>query len=160
MDRTDEAGIAIALTEWQVAARVGTNMPDAPAPLDANLVQQFVGKAHGDLDFVARTLAEHPTLLNAATDWGGGDWETALGAASHVGRRDIALHLIERGARVDIFAAAMLGWIDVVKPLVAQHPAALTSRGPHGIPLIAHAKAGGEAAAVVVEFLASTPSRV
>jgi hypothetical protein len=135
-------------------------MPDAPAHLAANLVQQFVAKAHGDFDYVQKALAEHPTLLNAATDWGGGDWETALGAAAHVGRRDIALHLIERGARVDIFAAAMLGWLDVVKAIVAQQPKALTAPGPHGIPLMVHARAGGEAAVAMVEYLAAASSRV
>jgi hypothetical protein len=136
-----------------------STMPDAPVPLDPGLVQQFVGKAHGDLDYVRKALAEHPTFLNAATDWGGGDWETALGAAAHVGRRDIALHLIERGARVDIFAAAMLGWLDVVKAIVAQQPAAFTAPGPHGIPLLVHAKAGGDTAADVVAFLLSMAAR-
>jgi len=58
------------------------------------LVDDFVLKAHGDLDTVKRLLEDEPALVNAARDWGGGDWETGLGAASHVGRRDIALHLL------------------------------------------------------------------
>ena len=45
--------------------------------------------------------------MNASWDWGGGDWETGLGAAAHMGRRDIAELLLGRGARLDLFAAAI-----------------------------------------------------
>src|SRR5690242_21924173 len=62
------------------------------------LVQDFVIFAHGDLDMTRKLLDKEPALLNATMDWGGGDWETGLGGASHMGRRDIALFLIERGA--------------------------------------------------------------
>jgi hypothetical protein len=124
--------------------------------LEPELVQQFVGNAHGSLEKVRQALEETPALLNAAWDWGGGDWETALGAAAHTGHRDIALYLIERGARVEIFAAAMLGWLDVVKVILRADPAARDAPGPHGIPLMAHAAAGKEEAQAVVEFLQSS----
>jgi len=48
-------------------------------------------------------LAEYPLLLNSSWDWGGGDFETALGAAGHMGLKDTANFLISQGARVDIF---------------------------------------------------------
>ena len=131
-------------------------MNERPPALDPASVNEFVARAHGDLDYVRSALAGEPGLLNAAWDWGGGDWETALGAAAHVGRRDIALYLIERGARVDIFAAAMLGWLEVVQAVLAADPAARDAPGPHGIPLIAHAAAGKEAAQAVVDFLQSS----
>jgi hypothetical protein len=123
------------------------------ARLAPELVNEFVGKAHGDLDRVRQLLEQHPTLVNAAWDWGDGDWETGLGAAAHVGRRDIALLLIENGARIDIFAAAMLGYLPIVRAMVEAVPAARTWRGPHGIPLLTHAEAGGALAAPVVDFL-------
>ena len=66
--------------------------------------------------------------MNAAWDWGGGDWETGLGAAAHVGRRDIALFLLDHGARLDVFAAAMLGYLDVVQAAVAARPDVVRSR--------------------------------
>ena len=94
-----------------------------------------------------------PRIVNATWDWGGGDWETGLGAAAHVGRRDIALFLLDSGARLDVFAAAMLGYLDVVQAAVAARPDVVHVAGPHGIPLIAHAKAGGEGAAAVLAFL-------
>ncbi len=40
------------------------------------------------------------------------------------GRRDIALHLIENGARMDIFAAAMLGHLEIVRAMIEAVPAA------------------------------------
>jgi hypothetical protein len=126
---------------------------DRPPPLPPELAQEFVAQAHGDLNRVKELLEQHPALANASWDWGAGDWETGLGAAAHMGRADIACHLLERGARMDIFAAAMLGYLDVVKAILAADPAARAARGPHGIPLIAHAQAGGEAAAAVLAFL-------
>jgi hypothetical protein len=126
---------------------------DAPAPLAQEIVQEFVGKAHGDLKRVQELLAQEPRLVNACWDWGGGDWETALGAAAHMGRRDIALFLLQNGARIDLFAAAMLGRLEIVQAILAADPEARRHPGPHGIPLIAHAKSGGAEAAAVVEYL-------
>jgi hypothetical protein len=125
---------------------------DQPA-LNPELVQAFVAKAHGDLDAVKELLDDEPALLNAAWDWGAGDWETGLGAAAHMGRRDIALFLLERGARMDVFAAAMLGETEVVRAMLEAHPSLADAPGPHGIPLIAHAQAGGDEARGVVELL-------
>ncbi|MDQ8730955.1 ankyrin repeat domain-containing protein [Bradyrhizobium sp. LHD-71] len=127
-------------------------MPDKDR-LAPDLVNEFVSKAHGDLDRVRRLLAEYPMLVNAAWDWGGGDWETGLGAAAHVGRRDIALCLIEHGARMDIFAAAMLGYLPIVRAMLEAIPHARTWKGPHGIALLTHAEAGGPMAAPVADFL-------
>jgi len=137
----------IALAQTVPAAKKIDKGP--PLPLD--LVKEFVGAAHGKFDRTKQMLAEQPGLLNATWDWGGGDFETALGGASHMGNREIALHLIEKGARVDIFAAAMLGKLDVVKALCAAMPGIHRSLGPHKITLVAHAKRGG--ADAVVEYL-------
>jgi hypothetical protein len=127
-------------------------MGDTP-PLDPDLVQSFVANAHGDLETVRTLLETEPALVNAAWDWGGGDWETALGAAAHMGRRDIALFLLERGARLDLFAAAMLGETEVVRSVLDAFPNARDAKGPHGIPLLEHATAGGEQAREVVQLL-------
>jgi len=128
-------------------------MEKKPA-LELKLVEEFVSNAHGNFERVQELLAQEPALVNATWDWGGGDFETALGAASHMGRKDIASFLLERGARLDIFAATMLGKLDVVKAALEAYPDAINTPGPHGIPLIAHAQAGGEDAKEVFEFLA------
>lgn len=128
---------------------------DRPPAIAPDLVQEMVRKAHADLERVKQLLADEPKLANAVWDWGGGDFESALGAAAHVGRRDIATALLEAGARLDVFAAAMLGKLDVVKAAVQAFPGAHNVPGPHGIPLIAHAKAGGTEAEAVFEYLQS-----
>jgi len=130
-------------------------METKPAALETTLVQDFVRSAHADLDHVKELLAQEPALINSTWDWGGGDWETGLGGAAHMGRRDIALYLLENGARLDLFAAAMLGKLEIVKATLESFPEAIDTPGPHGIPLIAHAKAGGEEAKEVLEYLES-----
>ena len=44
------------------------------------LVQDFVIYAHSELEMVKKLLEKEPALLNATIDWGGGDWESGLGA--------------------------------------------------------------------------------
>ena len=131
-------------------------MSDAPPQLDPPKVQAFVASAHGDLDVVRSLLEEEPALVNAAWDWGGGDWETGLGAAAHMGRRQIALYLLEHGARLDLFAAAMLGYFDVVTTILSDFPEMREALGPHGIPLVEHARVGGADARAVLELLEAT----
>jgi hypothetical protein len=134
-------------------------MSERPPALDAAVVESFVSKAHGDFDGVRTLLGEEPALVNATWDWGGGDWETALGAAAHMGRRDIALFLLEQGARIDLFAAAMLGETEIVRAVLAAYPGERDALGPHGIPLIEHARAGGEDARELLELLETTEVR-
>jgi len=128
---------------------------DPKPALVASLVQEFIRNAHGDLNRVQELLAREPALINACWDWGGGDFETGLGAAAHMGRKDIAYFLLDHGARLDIFTAAMLGKLDVVRAALTAFPETINTPGPHGIPLIAHAKAGGEEALCVFEYLES-----
>lgn len=118
--------------------------PDKGPPIEPAFVRQFVGVGHSDLAAVTQMLAERPGVINGVWDWGGGDFETALGGASHMGRADIAGFLVEQGARLDLFAAAALGKIDVIKAAVAAFPGIHRTPGPHGIPLLAHAKKAGQ----------------
>jgi hypothetical protein len=128
---------------------------ERPPAIAAELVNEFVRKAHSDVNRVKELLAQEPKLVNACWDWGGGDFESALGAAAHTGRREIAEFLLDNGARMDIFAAAMLGHLDVAKAAIAAYPQVRHAPGPHGIPLLAHAKMGGEKALPVLEYLQS-----
>lgn len=119
------------------------------------LVREMVTVAHFDLKRVKKLVEDHTSLAKAAWDWGFGDWETALGAASHMGNRQIAEYLIAQGARPSVFSAAMLDQLDVVKAFVAAQPGVQRIRGPHGISLLAHARMGGEAAKSTFQFLQS-----
>ena len=70
-----------------------------------------------------------------------------------MGRADIARFLIEKGARYDSFVAAMLGELATVEAILKSHPALISSAGPHGISLMRHAEAGGEASKAVLDLL-------
>jgi hypothetical protein len=119
------------------------------------LVQEMVLVAHNNVARVKELVGRQATLAKATWDWGFGDWETALGAASHVGNREIAEVLLMHGAHPTIFSAAMLGQLEVVKAFVVASPGVQRTRGPHSIPLLSHASAGGPAAQPVVEYLRS-----
>ncbi|MBA4291900.1 hypothetical protein C0431_02925 [bacterium] len=132
-----------------------TEPQDRKPALPANLVQEFVGVAHGQFDKVKELLTEHPTLLNAVWDWTNGDFESAIGAAGHIGHREIATYLIAQGARTDLFVHTMLGHTEIVKPILTRYPEMINCKGPHGITLIRHAEKGGEEAKELLDFLNS-----
>jgi hypothetical protein len=119
------------------------------------LVQDFVIYAHSDIEMTKKLLDKEPVLVNSVMDWGGGDWESALGAAGHMGNRDMALMLLERGARMDIFAATMLGQLDAVRAFLTLQPKLIDAKGPHGFSLHFHAQLAGEHAGVMLAYLQS-----
>jgi hypothetical protein len=136
------------------APKSNTGVPPEWLPQqDPAMVKEMVTVSHFDLKRVRELVESHPAIANASVDWGFGDWEDALGAASHTGRREIAEVLLSHGARPSIFSAAMLGQVDVVKACITARPGVQQTRGPHGITLMAHAKAGGPDAAAVVKYL-------
>ena len=83
---TPGAALAPALA---YARQSPASAPAAPASAafpshDPALAREMVAVAHGNVARVRELVTARPTLSNAAWDWGYGDWETALGAASHV----------------------------------------------------------------------------
>ena len=128
-----------------------TAIPDRGPRLDLDMVREFVIAGHGKLDRTRELLEQQPALINATWDWGGGDWETALGGASHMGNKPIAEFLLAHGARMDVFCATMMGKVEIVKAFLADDPTVIDLKGPHGIPLIRHAKAGQQDA--IMELL-------
>ena len=108
--------------------------------INDNMASGIVGASHGNFDKVKELVNSRPELAGASWDWGFGDWETALGAASHVGRRDIAEFLISHGARPDIFTYTMMGMLKSVQEIIEAVPGIQSHAGPHGITLLQHAK--------------------
>lgn len=104
-------------------------------PISQDLIDEFVGNAHGNLARVQELLAQYPALLNAQASWD----ETALAAAAQVGRRDIAEYLLAAGAPLDICTAAMLGRVDAVTGFLRADPTLAQATGAHGIPVLYHA---------------------
>jgi hypothetical protein len=119
------------------------------------MAQDFVVYAHSERDLTKQLLEKHPALLNASIDWGGGDWETGLGGASHMGRRDIVELLLDHGARIDIFCAAMLGQLEAVRSFLTLQPKLIDAKGPHGFSLHFHAQVGGKESENVLDYLQS-----
>src|SRR3954464_1946304 len=120
---------------------------------EPDAVKEVVTVAHGNLARVKELVSARPALARASWDWGYGDWETPIDAASHVGNRPIAEYLIANGARPTVFTAVMLGQLEIVKALIAATPGVQRTRGPHGLTFAAHARAGGPAAADVLKYL-------
>lgn len=108
--------------------------------MDDAMASGIVGAAHGNLDKVKELVTHRPELAGASWDWGFGDWETPIGAASHVGRRDIAELLMSHGARPDIFTFAMMGMLKSVQEIIETVPGIQSHTGPHGITLLQHAR--------------------
>ena len=133
------------------------NQPDKSEgePLPADKVKDFVIAGHGNLDKVKTMLAESPTLLYATWDWGGGDFETGLEGAGHVGNKEIANYLIGLGARTNLFVLTMLGKTQLVKSYLEMFPQYLSARGPHGLTLLHHAQKGGDDAKELLDYLQS-----
>ncbi len=121
--------------------------------INRTMAADFVIYAHSDLDKVKMLYDREPGLLNATLDWGGGDWETALGGASHMGRHDIVKFLLSKGARPDLFCCTMLGMLETVKQLLTIEPELINAKGPHGFSLHFHAQVGQEAAKPVLDYL-------
>jgi ankyrin repeat protein len=103
-------------------------------------VKEFVFAAHGDLDKVKRLLAEEPALLDACYLELN---ERPIEAAGHTGNRPIATFLLEQGAPMNIFCAAMFGAVDRVRDYLAADPSLASANGVHGISLLAHAAMSG-----------------
>jgi hypothetical protein len=135
-----------------------TSKPKEAAPVprdrvrqttDPALAAEFVSAAHRDFEKVKAMVAKDPKLVLASVDTGNigiGDWETGLNGAAHTGHRDIALFLLSKGARIDAFCAAMLGYRDVVLALLKADPQTATIKGPHNLTLLYHAAIGGDVA--------------
>ncbi len=152
LQRTLLATAGIATAPWVRGARTAQDQ-DQPPALAPELVREFVNVGHGQLVPVKQMLAEHPNLLNATWDWGGGDFEMAIEGAGHIGSVEVAEYLLAEGARANIFVLTMLGRTGAVKAMLKANPHWLHAKGAHGLTLLHHAKVGGEPARELLEHL-------
>jgi ankyrin repeat protein len=108
--------------------------------LDPALVEECVGNAHGNLERVRELVEEHPDLVHARAPWN----ETAVEAATQMGRRDIIEYLVSKGAPVDFFTACVLGRRDHVLAELEADPARARARGVHELPALYFAGIGSQ----------------
>jgi len=137
---------------WKAFAQ---EVKEKPAPIKLEIVKEFVTVSHGNYPRVKEMLENEPLLLHVSNDWGGGDYESGIEAAGHVGNHEIANYLLSKGARYNIFLACMLGHIDTVKNVLIFNPGLLHSKGPHGFTMLHHAIKGGETSSAVEDYLRS-----
>ena len=101
MDRNTQLGVSLLATKaWgQSPASPPSLASDAFPAQDPALVRETVGVSHRDLTRVRELVERQPALARGAIDWGFGDWEACLDAASHTGNKAIAEFLLANGAR-------------------------------------------------------------
>ena len=128
---------------------------DKPAPIKLEIVKEYVTVAHGQFPRLKEMLENDNQLLHVSHDWGGGDYESAIEAAGHVGNKEIATYLLGKGARYNIYLACMLGHLDIVKQVLTMSPQLINSKGPHGFTMLHHAQKGGEESKAVGDYLVS-----
>jgi ankyrin repeat protein len=150
-----KAGATGAASLFLGKAFAQSQQPEKPAPIKIEIVREFVGASHGKFDRVREMLENDHLLLHVSNDLGGGDFESGIEAAGHVGNKEIANYLLSKGARYNIFLASMYGHLEVVKQILTFNPGLLNSKGPHGFTLLHHAMKGGEESKPVVEYLQS-----
>ncbi|WP_420576386.1 hypothetical protein [Ekhidna sp.] len=133
----------LALGSFVALPTLANSLVNQDATVSTKMIKEFVSAGHNNIDKVKELLAEQPNLIYARHDWGGGDFEEAIEGAGHVGNKEIATFLIEKGARPNLFVMAMLGENQIVKSTLEAYPALLSAKGPHGFSLLHHANVGG-----------------
>ena len=106
-------------------------MSTIPTP-SQEVIDKFVGNAHGNLAVVKELLGQYPSIVSANASW----TETAVQAAAQTGQVEIVNYLIDHGAEYDICTAAMLGNLDCMDDFLKEDPNLINARGAHGLPLL------------------------
>ncbi|MCU0481086.1 MAG: ankyrin repeat domain-containing protein [Anaerolineae bacterium] len=109
-----------------------------------DIIKDFVIASHFNLQKVKDYLAQYPDLLTAQHQWGDDDFEDGLGAASHVGNREIAQFFISQGVEPTICTLAMLGDKAGIQAFLEIDPTTANARGAHGISVMFHAALSGD----------------
>lgn len=109
--------------------------------LDQKTRNQFIIKCHMNYDAVKEAVTERPEIVNSYNPKIN---ESGLGAAGHVGNRQIAEYLLSHGAELELGAAAMLGMKTEVSEFIASDPSLLKKGGAHGISIGYHAVLSGD----------------
>lgn len=88
----------------------------------------FAAITSGDASRVRNLVASEPGLASARDDQG----VSAIATAVYHRQKDIAERLVEAGASIDIFEAAMLGDLPKARALLASDPALARARSADG----------------------------
>jgi ankyrin repeat protein len=98
----------------------------------------------GKADEVRQLVQQNPALKDARDASGA----SALLAAAYNMKPDVVNALLESGATVDIFEAAVLGRVDRIQEILKAAPGRASDRSPDGFPAVGLAAFFGQPAAV------------
>lgn len=107
----------------ETSPALAAHINDPVIDFDAPAVVIAAGCSTDVLD----VLLEHGADINATSAW----WAGAFGVL-HGRDRDTAQYLIERGAQVDVHAAAEQGMMDVLRKMIAADSTLVNAKGPDG----------------------------
>lgn len=96
------------------------------------IIDQFVGNAHGNISVVRALISQYPSIVAANASWN----ETAIQAAAQTGQVEIVNYLLQQGAEYDICTAAMLGSRECIEDYLQEDAGLINGRGAHGIPIM------------------------
>ncbi len=96
------------------------------------IIDQFVGNAHGNMAVVRELLNQYPSIVGANASWN----ESAIQAAAQTGQVEIVNYLLQQGAEYDICTAAMLGSRECIDDYLKEDAMLINARGAHGIPIM------------------------
>ena len=103
----------------------------------------------GDLAVIERALASDPGLLKRHVHRG----LTALQLAAGARQEAVAQLLLDRGARLDLYSACVLGRVDDLRRMLDDEPESVHRYGPNSTPLLSAAAAANrlEVARLLIE---------
>lgn len=131
-DPADALAGAIQANDAALVRTVLTKHPQLRARLDEPLkglsfdAPALIGAVHRDNREMVEALLDAGANINARTKW----WAGGFGVLDV--SKELTPYLIERGAYIDIHAAARLGMFDRVKELIEGDPALVHARGGDG----------------------------
>ena len=138
------------------ARRDGTTVQrDDTQGLPQSLVNEFVIVSHFNAERMQKLLQQCPDLLNTRSSFD----ELAVEAGAHMGRRDIAGLLLDRGAPYSICTAVMFGETNDVKRMLQVDPLRIHERGPHDF-LLTFYPAFGTGSIEMMELLLANGARL
>jgi uncharacterized protein len=100
--------------------------------LPKDFINNFIVFSHFGFDRVKKLIELCPELLNTRSSWD----ELPVEAAAHMGRADIGVLFLDRGASYSICTAAVFGSLADVKRMLAEDPRRIHERGAHSFPLL------------------------
>ena len=110
----------------------------------------LVGKSHGDLETVKKTVAADQRLAHSVATTS----ESGVEAGAHMGNRAIVEFLLENGAAYSLPTAVMLNDFTTVRKLLDEDPQRINERGAHDFPLLVYpiiGKCGPDMMALLLE---------